>query len=73
MQHNEYLCSVCKGGYFLKEGKCVSCENMIKGCYMCDIFNENKCILCSKNYYMNDKGECIVVPGKEEKVVDTKF
>jgi hypothetical protein len=56
-------CSRCEGGYYFdKTGVCQPCSKAMEGCALCDIDNLSQCLICSKNYYMNEDMKCVKYP-----------
>ncbi len=55
-------CAVCSEGYYFKDGECTAFVNnaLTKGCFVADEADE-KCLVCSSNYYMADDLDCHAV------------
>ena len=55
------VCAVCQLGFYFEGDKCMACQNMTlaKGCYSCDSTDQNKCLFCKTNFYMNASGVCL--------------
>lgn len=54
-------CLDCSLGFFFSNGTCVSCSNntLAQGCLSCNPTNNNVCLICRPNFFMNSKGACI--------------
>ena len=65
------FCVTCAAGSFMREGACVACgsNGVASGCLACDPFEEEKCIVCMSEYWMNKEGVCTAIV-KEEVPVD---
>ena len=55
-------CSLCDLGFYLKNEKCYSCDNLKT--YFCNICVRKKegfgeCLLCQSGYYMNEEKKCL--------------
>jgi hypothetical protein len=71
---SEPLCIICSAGNVFNNGQCTPCaaNGAATGCFSCDPFNDNKCIVCQSKYFMNKDGVCTsILPPPEP--VDTKF
>lgn len=55
------VCNTCQHGYYFKFGLCQPCDAdiMENGCYNCDPYRPNKCLMCSSGYYMSAEGDCV--------------
>ena len=60
-QLNNPICAQCNYGYYFKDGHCLSCTNnsIGNGCFTCNPYNENECLMCRSYFYMNNEGKCI--------------
>lgn len=50
---SKIVCTVCKGGYFQKDGECFSCP---KHCSYCG--DNGHCQQCAEGFFIDDKGNC---------------
>ena len=57
------FCITCSPGHFIKNGDCTPCSanGAATGCFNCDPFNEEKCILCNTDWWMNKDGVCTAI------------
>ena len=55
------VCTQCSLGSYFVNGTCSSCTNntFSSGCGSCDALNNNVCLFCRPNYYMNAQGGCV--------------
>lgn len=53
---NSTLCATCNMGDYLKDGKCLNCEDKILGCSKCSI--ENTCEACNPQFLL-ENNKCI--------------
>ena len=58
---DQAACTQCNFGYYFSSGSCVACSANAysSGCLSCDPNNNNLCLVCRPNYYMNAQGVCI--------------
>lgn len=50
-----FQCTQCEDGYYLKDGKCSSCDS---SCKTCDGPTNQNCIECKDGLFLNDNGMC---------------
>merc|ERR1711976_469164 len=55
-------CKVCYNSYLDSTNKCKEPKNKIENCLK--YLNENKCLQCKLNYYLNNDGKCNKIPFK---------
>ena len=56
-----FVCNNCIKGFSLRNGECYNCSRMIRNCEEClydEDLNQEMCTKCSKNYIIEEDGEC---------------
>ena len=61
-ERHEPVCNMCKPGYTFESDtstKCVKCSDAIDaGCFICDLNETSRCLLCVSGYHMDAEGKC---------------
>ena len=57
------VCVACNIGYYWEQGNCEPCGSLVPnlGCLLCDPSHNIDCLICMPGYFMNEKGDCIIV------------
>ena len=53
-------CTQCIAGFYLSASGCLSCKEVIEGCFSC--VDESACLVCEGNYRLSN-GQCTLLEG----------